>query len=61
MTNCQKCGSGDVSKPRFGTNLWGREFLAYTCHRCGYRQEEQTLEQERSTAAKDCSQPKEGA
>ena len=46
MTTCPKCGSQAISGPSYyrESNL-SREYLRYTCIRCGYSKLEPTLDQ----------------
>jgi predicted Zn-ribbon and HTH transcriptional regulator len=47
MTKCPKCGSSEISGPRYGAQVeeyYSHEGLYYTCRRCGFTKAEPTLD-----------------
>lgn len=51
MTTCPKCGSSDISGPRYETNTIyyvydNKGRLRYTCRRCGYSDTTRTRDAE---------------
>ncbi len=46
MYRCPKCHSTRVGGPRFITTLY-RECLRYVCLRCGYYQDEATMDEKK--------------
>lgn len=48
MNRCPKCGNYHITGPVYGKTHFGREFLRYTCNRCGYSENTQTLDTQKT-------------
>lgn len=54
MTTCPKCGSGNISGPRYQPcSGWRDEQLLYTCCRCGFQRSTPTRDAKPTEALKE--------